>query len=376
MRPAPRLIMILFICLIAVMDFGCRKNDSNPVLPPQKPEPNKAVYFVSPVEGDTLYYGQIARIQWKIHKDSTVKRVEIEVRRINTLGEQPFVPFIQAHADSLFTEYKIQLQKHPYYIFRIRNVDGGQWDTSGVFAVQDMYFAIRYPNKGDIVHIGTTISIDYINQSSKPVWFDLSTNDGSTWITLSDEKNWLVDVNPGDECRLMMRTDDAALFYRTERFRIISDLDEFIPLQIGKVFQYKYSSTHYRPAYGGDTSFMYKFSAEIISSKIINDSTIYTCRMTTKNIYPNKDSSSSYENIKEYNYGLHPITSTIIPLRLIKLYRYYDKSVSELNGTYTAPDRQSGWSWNQKKGIGLTSYVKWWKGFGMFESFNESWSLF
>ncbi len=103
----------------------------------------------------------------------------------------------------------------------------------------DKNFAITYPAAGDIVPIGSLVSIQTVNTAGLSTSIDYSIDNGATWYSawFMDNKKWIVDFGPLDACYLRMKGGNFTV--KSGPFKVVADgLVECTPLHVGQAFQY------------------------------------------------------------------------------------------------------------------------------------------
>ncbi len=157
----------------------------------------KGVVFTSP-DSNTSYwwYETVDTIRWRVHPDSSIERVRVELERYKT-GSWRF--FFDARADSGFRSVPVDFPMGTSYRFRIRNANGGVWDTSRVVnvvkEVKDSIlrgYSFLFPRKNSRIYTGWTIKVQhqYPLTSDVVVSFTNRPIRERKWEVISSDSSW------------------------------------------------------------------------------------------------------------------------------------------------------------------------------------------
>jgi len=187
------------ICFLLMSAFvlsqlnSCRKD--NPVEPEPAPTvQQKGVVFTSP-DTNTSYwwYETVDTIRWRVHPDSTIERVRVELERYKT-GSWRF--FFDARADSGIRSVPVDFTVGTSYRFRIRNANGGEWDTSRVVNVVNdstlRGYAFLFPRKNSRIYTGWTIKVQHQLPLTSDVVVSFTNRPvkEQKWEVISSDSSW------------------------------------------------------------------------------------------------------------------------------------------------------------------------------------------
>lgn len=181
--------VVLLGAALLILLSSCKPED-NPTEPTHPDNINeqygahKGVVFLHPT-GSLIYreYGTKDTVRWWIHPDSSVQQVVVEIKKSQV--DADWKHFFYEDAGKGNHEITYDMNPRFAYRMRIRNHNGGVWDTSATITLKNFDFFLPT----DRISEGMLIKIKYINSYGNKVIFEYKRN--------VNDANWMTIIPPG-----------------------------------------------------------------------------------------------------------------------------------------------------------------------------------